>query len=217
MDKFDLKKYIAEGKLLKKEISENEKYEPFEEGETFLRRSEFIDRRRDYQYLLKSQEEYDYLLKFGPLSYESEYLEDGVDELVEDYEEIRKEEYSLGNDDFDYNLPQIQEDQSTNQLKEDTSKYKPFEKGKTVLRRTEFIDRKREYDFVLENQEQYDFLLENGLFAFEEKYVGSFGIDEIVDDSEEVRKEEFSLGNNEDNMNLIPINENKSTNQIKIK
>ncbi len=81
-------------------------YEPFVEGETFLRRTEFIDRRRDYQYLLGSQEEYDYLLKFGPLSYESEYLEDGVDEIVEDYEEIRKEEYSLGNDEFNTDLLQ---------------------------------------------------------------------------------------------------------------
>ena len=85
-------------------------YEPFVEGETFLRRTEFIDRRRDYQYLLGSQEEYDYLLKFGPLSYESEYLEDGVDEIVEDYEEIRKEEYSLGNDEFNTDLPSIKED-----------------------------------------------------------------------------------------------------------
>jgi len=100
-------------------------------------------------------------------------------------------------------------------LKEDTTKYEPFVEGQTVLRRTEFIDRTREYDFVLENQEQYDFLLEEGLFAFEEKYVGSFGIDELVDDNEEVRKEEFSLGNDEYNMNLIPIEENKSTTQLK--
>jgi len=207
----DPDEHVEEGK-----IKENTtQYEPFVEGETFLRRTEFIDQRRDYQHLLNSQEEYDYLLKFGPLSYESEYLEDGVDEIVEDNKEIRKEEYSLGNDEFNTDLPKINETKSKNGLKENTTKYEPFIKGETFLRRTEFKNNSIDYNVLLDNKEQHDYLITNGVNAFFSKYSNMLDEFDFENEYSEDGDTIYSLGSNLDNPDLPKINENKSKNGLK--
>ena len=88
----------------------------------------------------------------------------------------------------------IKEDEEDEEEEEEVVQYEPFVEGETLLRRTEFIDRRRDYGHLIENQEEYDFLLKNGVDAFIEKYVGDFGIDALTNDTGEVRKEEYSLG-----------------------
>jgi len=102
-------------------IKENTtKYEPFVEGETFLRKRKFIDKILDYAYYLKNQEEYDYLIKYGPDALESEYAGDfGIEFLQDEYEEVRNEEFSVGNDSNNLDLPKISENKSKNIQKED--------------------------------------------------------------------------------------------------
>ncbi len=208
MDKFDLKKYIAEGKLLKEDTS---KYEPFVKGETTLIRSEIYEERRDLGYTLENQEEYDFLLKYGPDAFQSEYANGEIDAFVKDYRYNEREEFSLGNDFNSYNLTPIQEDQSANQLKEDTSKYEPFVEGKTFLRRTEFKNNSIDYSVLLDNKEQYDYLTTNGISAFFNKYPDMVDEFDFEDEYSEDGDIKYSIGSNSDDPDLPKISENKST------
>jgi len=114
MDNFtpdDMKESIKEEEEEEEEVVQ---YEPFVEGETFLRRTEFIDLNREYLHFLNSKEEYDYLTENGVIAYLNKYLPEGVDILVDSPETQYKEEYSLGNDEFDDGLPIVRENKSNN-------------------------------------------------------------------------------------------------------
>ena len=84
-------------------------YAPFVEGETTLIRSEIYEERRDLGYTLENQEEYDYLIKYGPYAFQSEYVNGQVDAFVKDRRYNEREEFSLGNDFNSYNLIPIEE------------------------------------------------------------------------------------------------------------
>ena len=120
MDKFDLKKYLTEGKILKEDTT---KYEPFVEGETTLIRSLLYEERYDLGYRLENQEEYDFLIKNGPLAFETEYLDgEEVGDFVKENRFNEREEYSVGNDMNSYNLTPISENKSTTQLNENNGR-----------------------------------------------------------------------------------------------
>ena len=86
-------------------------YAPFVEGETTLLQSNLYKERYDTGYILKSQEEYDYILKNGVRNFISEYLgTGGIDDYVKDIRFDEKVEFSLGNDIDSYDLTPIQED-----------------------------------------------------------------------------------------------------------
>ena len=90
MDKFDLKKYIAEGKLLKEDTS---KYPEFKEGDVWeLKKKEYWNKVEYYGTTdpnTMTKEQYDFLIK------------NGVDEYFEKYdEEWENTDYSETGDEF---------------------------------------------------------------------------------------------------------------------
>ena len=117
MDNFtpdDMKKSIKEDEE-EDEEEEIVQYEPFVEGETFLRRSELFDARFDSAYDIESQEEYNYLLDNGVSAYLNKYPKKGLGsgfepENFDVYRSNETTEYSIGNDMEDYDLTPIQED-----------------------------------------------------------------------------------------------------------
>jgi len=119
MDKFDLKKYLTEGKILKEDTT---KYKPFVEGETVLIKSEVYNERRDYAYILESQEEYDFLVDTSVGEFLNAYPEVEVDAFIKDSRMDERTEYSLGNDIDSYNLTPISENKSTTQLNENNGR-----------------------------------------------------------------------------------------------
>ena len=105
----DMKESIKENEEEEEEVVQ---YEPFVEGETFLRRTEFIDLRRDFEFPLEDEEQYDYLIKNGVNAFFRKFEINEGDEfdLEENYEEFNSRQYSLGNDYLDPKMPPIQED-----------------------------------------------------------------------------------------------------------
>jgi len=205
MDKFDLKKYLTEGKILKENTSE---FPEYEEGKTFLERNEFLKTHNRYLLGL-SKEEYDFYVENGEDVFFDKYPDaTGNFEFVERPKEYMYEEseFKIVIDDEDY----IDENKSTNQIKENITKYEPFVKGETFLRRTEFIDLKREHLHFLDSKEEYDYLVENGAIGYLNKYLPE-GVDILVDSPEKMYKEEYSLGNDEFDDGLPIVSENKST------
>jgi len=171
MDKFDLKKYLTEGKILKENTSE---FPEYKEGEIFLERYEHSNIVERFSKNL-SKEEYDFYVKNGEDAFfEEKYVGSfGIDELVDDNEEVRKEEFSLGNDEYNMNLIPIEENKSTTQLKENTSKFPEYEEGKTFLERIEYMEIENRYLKDL-SKEEYDYWVTNGQDAFFDRYSDSF-------------------------------------------
>ena len=209
MDKFDLKKYLTEGKILKEDTT---KYKPFVEGETVLIKSEVYNERRDYAYILESQEEYDFLVDTSVGEFLNAYPEVEVDAFIKDSRMDERTEYSLGNDMDSYDLTPISENKSTTQLKENTSKFPEYEEGKTFLERNEFLKTHNRYLLGL-SKEEYDFYVENGEDVFFDKYPDATGNFEFVERPKEYMYEESEFKIVIDDEDYI--DENKSTNQIK--
>ena len=113
MDNFtpdDMKKSIKEDEE-EEEEEEVVKYEPFVEGETFVRRSEYIDQRRDFNYYLQNEEEYNFLKENGINAFINKYIpSEDIFDFEDEYSEDGDTIYSLGNDYDDPFLPQIKED-----------------------------------------------------------------------------------------------------------
>jgi len=106
----DMKESIKEDEEEEEEVG---KFEPFVEGETILLRSEIYETRYDFGYSIENKEEYDFLIKNGPLAFEAKYLDgESVDDYVKDIRYNEREEYSLGNDMDSYNLTPINENKS---------------------------------------------------------------------------------------------------------
>ena len=211
MDKFDLKKYLTEGKILKENTSESPEYK---EGETFLERYEHSNIVERFSKNL-SKEEYDFYVKNGEDAFFDKYPNATGDFVFIDRpidNSTKEDEYKIVVDD------NIDENKSTNQIKENTTKYEPFEKGETFLRRSEIFDGKRDERMDIETKEQYDYLIENGVEAFLDNYEDESDIDKLFFEPErfaeyeENSRYEYSLG---EIGYLIPISENKSTTQLK--
>ena len=117
MDKFDLKKYLTEGKILKEDTT---KYEPFVEGQTVLRRTEDYNLKKNFEFVLDNEEQYNYLIKNGVKAFLRKFEINEFDEfdLENDFEKLSSRQYSLGDNEFDDNLTPISENKSTTQLKE---------------------------------------------------------------------------------------------------
>ena len=113
MDNFtpdDMKESIKEDEE-EEEEEEVVKYEPFVEGKTILLKSEIYKERSDFGIMIEDQEQYDFLLKYGPYDFESEYAgEYGIDEPIKENRFDATTEFSLGNNMDSYNLTPIQED-----------------------------------------------------------------------------------------------------------
>jgi len=106
----DMKESIKEDEE-EDEEEEVVQYEPFVEGKTILLKSEIYKERSDFGIMIEDQEQYDFLLKYGPYDFESEYAgEYGIDEPIKENRFDATTEFSLGNNMDSYNLTPIQED-----------------------------------------------------------------------------------------------------------
>jgi len=198
MDKFDLKKYLTEGKILKENTSESPEYK---EGETFLERYEHSNIVERFSKNL-SKEEYDFYVKNGEDAFFDKYPNATGDFVFIDRpidNSTKEDEYKIVVDD------NIDENKSTTQLKEDTSKYPEFKEGDVwELKKKEYWNKIEYYgtdDPNTMTKEQYNFLIKNGVDEYFEKYGDEW---ENIDYSEtEADKEEIILvSNNGDEFNI---------------
>jgi len=186
MDKFDLKKYIAEGKLLKKEISENEEYKPFVKGKTFLIKEELVKVTKTYAFEIENEEEYNFLLNEGADEYYIKHeLWDKEEKSKIDEEEFGstlKEEYFV--EDRSGNTTPIDE----NQIKEDRrpiargfSKYPEYDENNNIfIERHEVLEKRDTYGALVETKEEYDTIIKYGVYEYEDQHNPDWEFDDEV-------------------------------------
>ena len=90
---------------------------------------------------------------------------------------------------------------------EEVIQYEPFVEGETFVRRSEYIDQRRDFNYFLKNEEQYNFLIENGVNVFINKYVPSEDIFNFEDEYADSIRDVYSIGNNYDDLDLPQIKE----------
>ncbi len=187
MDKFDLKKYIAEGKLLKKEISENEEYKPFVKGKTFLIKEELVKVTKTYAFEIENEEEYNFLLNEGPFDYFTKHKLWGEEEkYFVDEERVGselKEEYFIedrSGDTTPIDEHQIKEDRRSISIY--STKYPEYdEDGDVYVEKKEYVEKYDSYNSAIETKEEYDTLIKYG----GGEYQGQHDADWEFDDSRE--------------------------------
>jgi len=198
MDKFDLKKYIVEGKIVKENTS---KFPEYEEGKTFLERYEVLKtHNRYFKYL--SKEEYDFYVKNGEDVFFDKYPNANDDFVfIERPKEFpfEEDEYKIVVDNIeDY----IDENKSTNQIKENTSKFPEYEEGASYnLTRTEGWMNVEVAPIPIDTKEEYDFLVKNGLQAYLDEYEEEF--ENYVELTKQYKTENGSIG-------LVKYNQGRS-------
>ena len=184
MDKFDLKKYLTEGKILKKEISENEEYKPFVKGKTFLIKEELVKVTKTYAFEIENEEEYNFLLNEGPFDYFTKHKLWGEEEkYFVDEERVGselKEEYFIedrSGDTTPIDEPQIKEDRRY--IPTYYTKYPEFDEDDDVyVEKREYVEKYDVYLAPVNSKEEYDTLTKYGGGDFDGQHDPDWEFDE---------------------------------------